>query len=159
MSSCFSYIFHPHTVVLHQSIACLYHASMSSEERFYSFVLWVRLDMAKSKKSKEKNIVGNGVTRRVIWKRICPRDSAGTYSAVEGPSPPAKSTNTVSPTHLAAAPPSIVPTSQRVTHSFATQVACSQAAFTPNTTSEALLTQQDLARSDEPHEHQHQDGT
>ena len=37
--------------------------------------------------------------------------------------------------------------------------ASSQAAFTPNTTSEALLSQQDLARSDEPHEHQHQDGT
>ena len=73
-------------VVLHQSIACLYHASMSSEERFYSFVLWVWLDMAKSKKSKEKNIVGNRVTRRVQRKRICPRDSAGTYSAVEGPS-------------------------------------------------------------------------
>ena len=34
-----------------------------------------------------------------------------------------------------------------------------QDAFTPNTTSEALQTQQDLARSDEPHEHQHQDGT
>ena len=104
MPSCFSYIFHPHTVVLHQSIACLYHASMSSEERFYSFVLWVRLDMAKSKKSKENNIVGSGVTRRVKWKRICHPDSAGTYSAVEGPSPPAKSTNTVSPAPRAAAP-------------------------------------------------------
>ena len=88
MPSCFSYIFHPHTVVLHQSIACLYHASMSSEERFYSFVLWVRLDMAKSKKSKENNIVGSGVTRRVKRKRICRPDSAGTYSVVEGPSPP-----------------------------------------------------------------------
>ena len=75
---------------------------MSSEERFYSFVLWVRLDMAKSKKSKEKNIVGNGVTRRVKRKIICPRDSTGTYSAVEVPSPPAKSTNTVSP-----APPAV----------------------------------------------------
>ena len=65
MSSCFSYIFHPHAVVLHQSIACLYHASVSSEERFHCFVLWVRLDMAKSKKSKENNIVGSVVTRRV----------------------------------------------------------------------------------------------
>src|SRR6266516_8116506 len=99
---------------------------MSSEERFYSFVLWVRLDMAKSKKSKEKNVVGNGVTRRVQRRRICPRDSAGTYSAVEGPSPSAKSTNTVSPTPPAAAPPSTVPTSQRVTHLNAPQVACSQ---------------------------------
>src|SRR3989337_1446973 len=122
MPSCFSYIFHPHTVVLHQSIACLYHASMSSEERFYSFVLWVCLDMAKSKKSKKKNIVGNGVTRWVKRKRICPRDSAGTYSAVEGPSPPAKSTNIVSPTPPAAAFASTVPISQRVTHSFAPEL-------------------------------------
>ena len=112
--------------------------------------------MAKSKKSKENNIVGSVVTRRVKWKRFCRRDSAGTYSAVEGPSPPAKFTNTVSP---AAASASTVPASQRVTHSFAPELASSQAAFTPNTTSEALLTQQDLARSDEPHEHQHQDGT
>jgi len=49
--------------------------------------------------------------------------------------------------------------SQPVTRSFAPELASSQAAFTPNTTSEALLTQQDLAKSDEPHEHQHQDGT
>ena len=112
MPSCFSYIFHPHTVVLHQSIACLYHASMSSEERFYCFVLWVWLEMAKSKKSKINNIVGSGVTRRVKRKRICPRDSAGTYSAVEGPSPPAKSTNTVSPAPVAAASASTVPASQ-----------------------------------------------
>ena len=82
---------------------------MSSEERFYSFVLWVRLDMAKSKKSKENNIVGSGVTRQVKRKRISRPDSAGTYSAVEGPSPPAKSTNTVSPP--AAASTSTVPAS------------------------------------------------
>ena len=108
MSSCFSYIFHPHTVVLHQSIACLYHASMSSEERFYPFVLWVRLDMAKSKKSKENNIVGSAVTRWVKQKRFFRRDSTGTYSAVEVPSPPAKSTNTVSHAPLAAASASTV---------------------------------------------------
>lgn len=112
MPSCFSYIFHPYTVVLHQSIDCLYHASMSYEERFYSFVLWVRLDMAKSKKSKENNIVGSGVTRREKRKRICRPDSAGTYSAVEGPSPPAKSTNTVSPAPPAAASASTIPASQ-----------------------------------------------
>ena len=115
--------------------------------------------MAKSKKSKENNIVGSGVTRREKRKRICRPDSAGTYSAVEGPSPPAKSTNTVSPAPPAAASASSVPASQRVTRSSAPELASSQAAFTPNTTSEALLTQQDLARSDEPHEHQHQDGT
>ena len=159
MSSYFSYISHHHKVVLDQSIACLYHASMSSEERFYSFVLWVRLDMAKSKKSKENNIVGSGVTRRVKWKRICRWDSAGTYSAVEGPSPPAKSTNTVSPAPPATACASTVPASQRVTRSFAPELASSQAAFTPNTTSEALLTQHVLAGSDEPHGHQHQDDT
>jgi hypothetical protein len=34
----FLYIFHPpHTVVLHQSIAHVYHASMSSEERILFF--------------------------------------------------------------------------------------------------------------------------
>ena len=127
-------------VVLHQSFACLYHASMSSEERFYSFVLWVRLDIVKSKKSKEKNIVGNGVTRRVQQKRIFPQDSAGTYSVVEGPSPPTKSTNTVSPAPPTVASASTVPASQRVTRSFAPELASSQAAFTPNTASEALLT-------------------
>jgi len=132
---------------------------MSSEERFYSFVLWIRLEMAKSKKIKEKNIVWNGVTRRLKRKMICPQDSAGTYSAVEGPSPLAKYTNIVSPAPPAAASASTVPASQRVTCSFAPELASSQAAFTPNTTFEALLTQQDLARSDEPHEHQHQDGT
>lgn len=115
--------------------------------------------MAKSKKSKENNIVGSVVTRWVKRKRICCRDSAGTYSAVEGPSPPSKSTNTISPTPPTAASASIVPASQPVTHSFAPELASSQDAFTPNTTFEALLTQQDLARSDEPHEHQHQDGT
>ena len=74
-------------------------------------------------------------------KRICRRDSAGTYSAVEGPSPLAKSTNTVSPAPLVAASASTVPASQRVTRLFAPELASSQAAFTPNTTSEALLTQ------------------
>ena len=97
--------------------------------------------MAKSKKSKENNIVGSGVTRRVKQKRICRPDSAGTYSAVEGPSPLAKSTNTVSPAPKAAASASTVLASQRVTHSFAPKLASSQAAFMPNTTSELLLTQ------------------
>ena len=115
--------------------------------------------MAKSKKSKENNIVGSDVTHRMKRKRFCRRDSAGTYSAVEGPSPPAKSINIVSPAPPAATSASTVLASQRVTCSFATKLDSPQAAFTPNTTSKALLTQQDLARSDEPHEHQHQDGT
>ena len=75
-------------------------------------MLWVQLDIAKSKKSKENNIVGSVVTRRVKWKKICRPDSAGTYSAVEGPSPPAKSTNTVSPAPPAAASALTVPASQ-----------------------------------------------
>ena len=37
--------------------------------------------MAKSKKSKENNIVGSAVTRRVKRKRFCRRDSAGTVEA------------------------------------------------------------------------------
>ena len=115
--------------------------------------------MAKSKKSKENNIVGSVVTRWVERKRICRRDSIGTYSVVEGTSPSAKSTNTVSPAPPVAASASTVPSSQPITRSFAPELASSQSAFTPNTTSEALLTQHDLARSDEPHEHQHQDGT
>ena len=115
--------------------------------------------MAKSKKSKKNNIVGSVVTHRVKRKRLCHRDSAGTYSAVEGPSPPANSTNTVSPAPPAAASASTVPASQRVTRSFALELARSQATFIPNTTSEELLTQHDLARSDEPHEHQQQDDT
>ena len=81
--------------------------------------------MAKSKKSKENNKVGSGVTRRVKRKRICLPDSASTYSAVEGPSPPAKSTNTVSPAPPAAASPSTILASQRVTRSFAPEPASS----------------------------------
>ena len=68
--------------------------------------------MAKSKKSKENNIVGSGVTCRVKRKRIGRPDSVGIYSAVEGPSPPAKSTNAVSPTSPAATSASTIPASQ-----------------------------------------------
>ena len=88
-------------------------------------MLWVQLDMAKSKKSKENNIVGSVVTRRVKRKRIFCRDSAGTYSPVEGSSPSAKSTNTVSPAPPAAASASTIPASQRVTRSFAPELASS----------------------------------
>ena len=77
-------------------------------------------------------------------KRFCRRDSAGTYSAVEGTSPLAKSRNTVSPAPPTAASASTVPAPQPVNRSFTPELASSQAAFTPNTTSEALLTQQDL---------------
>ena len=104
-------------------------------------------------------MVGVGVRCWLQGKKSLPRDSAGSYSATKRQSPSAKSTNTVSPAPPAATPPSTVPTSLRVTRLIALQVACSQDAFPPNTTSEELLTLQDLARSDEPHEHQHQDGT
>ena len=92
-------------------------------------------------------------------KRICRLDSAGTYSAVEGPSPPAKSTNIVSPAPPAAASASTVPASQPVTRSLAPELASSQAAFTPDTTSEALLTQDEFAISDEPCELQQPEGS
>ena len=115
--------------------------------------------MAKSKNSKENNIVWSAVTHRVKRKSICRRDSAGTYSVVEVPSPPAKPTNTVSPTPPAAASASTVPASQPVTRSFAPELAVPKLPSHLTLLSEALLTQQDLARSHEPHEHQHQDGT
>ena len=95
--------------------------------------------MAKSTKIKENNIVGSVVTRRVKRKRFYRQDSAGTYSAAEGPSSPAKSTNIVSSAPPVAASASTVPASQRVTRLFATKLASSQATFTPNTTSNALL--------------------
>ena len=112
-------------------------------------------------------------------KRMNPADSAGTDGAIEGQSPAENCTKRVShatraaeqakrkqmaatkqaKTALVVATPSTVPPAARVTR-WSTQLAAhSQAPLPPDTTSEALLTQQDLARSDEPHEHQHEDGT
>ena len=88
-----------------------------------------------------------------------PADSAGTDGAIEGESPAENSTNTVSPAPPAAASASTVPASQPVTRSFASELSSSQAAFTPNTTSEALLTQDELERSHEPCELQQQEGS
>ena len=112
-------------------------------------------------------------------KQMNPADSAGTDGAIEGQSPAENCTNTAShatqvakkdkqkqiaatkqaeTTLVLATPTTVLPAARR-TRASTELAACSQAAFTPNTTSEALLTQQDLVRSDEPHEHQHQDGT
>ena len=102
-------------------------------------------------------------------KRKNPADSAGTNGAIEGQSPVEKCTNRVyraaraaeeakqkqiaatkqAETTLVVATPSTVPPAARFTR-WSTQLAAwSQAPLPPNTTSEALLTQDELARSDE----------
>ena len=60
---------------------------------------------------------------------------------------------------VVATPSSIVPTFARVTHSATLLAASSQAPLPPDTTSKALLTQDELARSDEPCEIQQQEGS
>ena len=108
-----------------------------------------------------------------------PADSAGTDGAIEGQSPAGNCTNRVShatraaeqakqkqiaatkqaETTLVVATPSTVPPAARVTH-WSTQLAAhSQAPLPPDTTSEALLTQDELARSDELCELQQQEGS
>ena len=102
-------------------------------------------------------------------KRMNPADSAGTDGAIEGQSPVENSTKTAShatrvakkakqkqiaatkqaETTLVVATPSTVPPAARFTHSSTQLAACSQAPLPPDTTSEALLTQDELARSDE----------
>jgi hypothetical protein len=104
------------------------------------------------------------------WKRKNYADSVGTDGAIEGQSPPENCTNTVSRarpatkqskqkliattkqavTALVFATPSIVPTAARVTRLSTQLAASSQAPLPPDTTSEALLTQDELARSEEP---------
>ena len=106
-------------------------------------------------------------------------DSAGTDGAIEGESLVENSTNTAShatraakkakqkqiaatkqvETALVVATPSTVPPSARFTR-WSTQLAArSQAPFPPDTTSQALLTQDELAISDEPCELQQQEGS
>ena len=124
-------------------------------------------------------MVGDGVTTREARKRKrnSSVDSAGTDSAREGRSPPDKCTNTVSPATppakctkdkqtkqatialVVATPSSTVPTCARLTRSSTLLAASSQAPLTPDTTSEALLAQEDLARSDEPCALQHPEGS
>ena len=108
-----------------------------------------------------------------------PADSVGTDGAIEGQSPAENSTNRASratraakkakqkqiaatkqaETALVVATPSTVPPAARFTR-WSTQLeARSQAPLPPDTTSEALLTQDELARSDELCELQQQEGT
>ena len=106
-------------------------------------------------------------------------DSAGTDGAIEGQSPPENCTNVVSratraskqakqkliaatkqaATTLVVATPSTVPPAARVTHLSTELATCSQAPLPPDTTSQALLTQDELAISDEPCELQQQEGS
>ena len=112
-------------------------------------------------------------------KRMNPADSAGTDGAIEGQSPAENCTNTAShatradkkanqkqiastkqaETSLVVATPSIVPPVARVTRLSTELAARSQAPLPPDTTSEALLTQDELARSDELCELQQQEGS
>ena len=98
-----------------------------------------------------------------------PADFAGTDGAIEGQSPAENCTDRVSratraaeqakqkqiaatkqaETTLVVATPSIVPPAGRVTRLSTQLAARSQAPLPPDTTSEALLTQDVLARSDE----------
>ena len=112
-------------------------------------------------------------------KQMHPADSAGTNGAIEGQSPAENCTDRVSratraaeqakqrqiaatkqaETALVVATPSTVPTAARVTR-WSTQLAArSQAPLPPDTTSEALLTKDELARSDELCELQQQEGS
>ena len=117
-------------------------------------------------------MVGNG-------NRMNPVDSAGTDGAIEGESPAENSTNTASHATRAAkkakqkqiattkqveialvlATPTIVLPAARVTRASTELAARSQAPLPPDTTSQALLTQDELAISDEPCELQQQEGS
>ena len=112
-------------------------------------------------------------------KRNNPADSAGTDGAIEGQRPAENCTNGVSratrgaeqakqkqiaatkqaETAQVVATPSTVPPAARFTR-WPTQLAArSQAPLPPDTTSQALLTQDELAISDEPCELQQQEGS
>src|SRR5215216_5698608 len=123
-------------------------------------------------------ITGDGVSTKDTrkWKR---KYSAGTDGAIEGQSPMENCTNGVSratraieqakqkpiaatkqaETTLVAATPSTVPPAARVTRLSTQLAARSQATLPPGTTPRALLTQDELARSDELCELQQQEGS
>ena len=108
-----------------------------------------------------------------------PADSAGTNGAIEGQSPVGNCTNRVyratraaeqakqkpiaatkqAEKALVVATPSTVPPAARFTRSSTQLAARSQAPLPPDTTSQALLTQDELARSDELCELQQQEGS
>ena len=112
-------------------------------------------------------------------KRNNPADSAGTNGAIEDESPAENCTNRVShatraaeqakqkqiaatkqaETTLVVATPSRVPPAARFTRSSTQLAARSQAPLPPDTTSEALLTQDELARSGELCQLQQQEGS
>ena len=111
-------------------------------------------------------------------KRMNPADSAGTDGAIEGQSPVGNCTDRVSRASWAAeqakqkqiaatkqaeialvlaTPTTILPAARR-TRASTELAARSQAPLPPDTTSQALLTQDELAGSDEPCELQQQEG-
>ena len=112
-------------------------------------------------------------------KRMNPANSAGTDDEIEGQSPTENSTNTAShatqaakkgkqkqidatkqaETSLVLATPTTVLPTARHTRASTELAACSQAPLPPDTTSQALLTQDELAISDEPCELQQQEGS
>ena len=112
-------------------------------------------------------------------KRMNPVDFAGTDGAIEGESPAENSTNTGShatraakkakqkqivatkqaETTLVLATPTTILRAARVTRALTELAACSQAPLPPDTTSQALLTQDELAISNEPCELQQQEGS
>ena len=124
------------------------------------------------RKRKQHRTTGKG-------KHNNPADFAGTDGAIEGQSPAENCTDRVShatraveqakqkqiaaskqaETTLVVATPSTVPPAARVTRLSTQLAACSQAPLPPDTTSEALLTQDELARSDELCELQQQEGS
>ena len=117
----------------------------------------------------------------MTWKakRKNPAYSVGTDGAIEGQSPAENSTNTAShatrvakkakqkqiaatkqaETTLVLATPTIVLPAARLTRGSTELAARSQAPLPPDTTSQALLTQDELAISNEPCELQHQEGS
>ena len=126
-------------------------------------------------------MTGDGVSTKDTRKRKRKNyaDSAGTDGAIEGQSPSENCTNTVSratpaakhskqkliaatkqaETALVVATPSTVPPAARFTRWSTQLAACSQAPLPPESTSEALLTHDELARSDELCELQQQEGS
>ena len=112
-------------------------------------------------------------------KRMNPADSAGTDGAIEGQSPAENCTDRVSrakraakqakqkqiaatkqtETALVLATPTTVLPVARLTRASTELAACSQAPLPPDTTSQALLTQDELAISYEPSELQQQEGS
>ena len=124
------------------------------------------------RKRKQDKTIGKG-------KQKNPADSAGTNGATEGQSPTENCTDRVShatrsveqakqkqiaatkqvETTLVVATPSTIRPAARFTR-WSTQLATrSQAPLPPDTTSQALLTQDELARSDEPCELQQQEAS